>query len=219
MTFALGLFWQATVTTVTITIASGLFGMCLSAIAGTARISPYRSIRVVTSVYVEIFRGTSVLVQLFWLFYVLPTFGIVLSPWVAGVLALGLNFASYGAEIVRSGLEAVPRGQWDAAQALNLSALDRLRLVIFPQALPIVIPAMTSNLIDLLKASSLLSLIAALDLTHVAQQLVAIGYVDITLGYGLVLASYFVLGMPIVWLGRFLERRAGRHLAPRAVTR
>jgi polar amino acid transport system permease protein len=94
-----------------------------------------------------------------------------------------------------------------------------LRLVIFPQALPIVIPAMTSNLIDLLKASSLLSLIAALDLTHVAQQLVAVGYLNITVGYGLVLASYFILGMPIVWLGRYLERRVGRHLAPRAVSR
>ncbi len=78
---------------------------------------------------------------------------------------------------------------------------------------------MTSNLIDLLKASSLLSLIAALDLTHVAQQLVANGLVDITLGYALVLASYFVLGLPILWLGRFLERRTGRHLALRAVSR
>jgi polar amino acid transport system permease protein len=219
VTFAIGLFWQATVTTVTITIAAGVFGVSLSALAGTARLSPYRSIRVITGIYVEIFRGTSVLVQLFWLFYVLPTFGIVLSPWLAGVLALGLNFASYGAEIVRSGLEAVPRGQWDAAQALNMTAFDRLRLVIFPQALPIMIPAMTSNLIDLLKASSLLSLIAALDLTHVAQQLVAVGYLNITLGYGLVLASYFVLAVPIVALGRFLEARTGRHLALRAVSR
>ena len=219
MTFAVGLFWQATVTTITVTLASGLLGVALSAIAGTARLSPYKSVRVLTSVSVEVFRGTSVLVQLFWLFYVLPTFGIVLSPWFAGVLALALNFASYGAEIIRSGLEAVPRGQWDAAQALNLTPFDRLRLVIFPQALPIVIPAMTSNLIDLLKASSLLSLIAALDLTHVAQQLVAVGYLNITLGYGLVLVSYFLLAIPIVGLGRVLEARAGRHLALRAVSR
>jgi polar amino acid transport system permease protein len=212
MNYAVQLFLQAAVTTVAITVASGVIGVLLSVIGGAARLSPFRSVRVVTTIYVEVFRGTSVLVQLFWLFFVLPTFGITLPPWLAGTLALSLNFGSYGSEIVRSGLEAVPRGQWDAASAMNLSGLLRFRLVLLPQALPVIIPAMTSNLVDLLKASSLLSLITATDMTQAAHTLVGVGYLNITVGYGLVLVTYFALAMPIVTLGRRSDAWASRHL-------
>ncbi len=213
MEFGIRVFFDATVSTVTVTAASALLGIAISLLAGAARISPLRSVRLVTAAYVEVFRGTSVLVQLYWLYFVLPTLGLTLPPLVAGVMALGLNFGSYGAEIVRSGLEAVPRGQWDAASALNLSSWQRFRLVIMPQALPIIIPSMINNLVDLLKASSLLSLITATDLTHAARQLTGIGYFNVTVGYGLVLIGYFLLALPIVALGRRSERWASRHVA------
>lgn len=212
MNYAVQLFVLAAVTTVVITAASAVIGIFISIVVGAARLSPFRSIRLITTVYVEVFRGTSVLVQLFWLFFVLPTFGITLPPWLAGTVALSLNFGSYGSEIVRSGLEAVPRGQWDAASAINLSGLLRFRLVLLPQALPVVIPAMTSNLVDLLKASSLLSLITATDMTQAAHTLVGVGYLNITVGYGLVLVTYFALAMPIVALGRRSDAWASRHL-------
>jgi len=90
--------------------------------------------------YIEVFRGTSALVQLFWLFFVLPQFGLVLSPFIAAVLALGLNSGAYGAEVVRGAINAVDQGQWEASRALNLTRMQALRRIILPQAFINMIP-------------------------------------------------------------------------------
>src|SRR5690606_13742339 len=119
-----------------------------------------RSVRAVARVYMEFFRGTSILVQLFWLFYAMPILtGYQLDKLFAGILALGLNLGAYGSEVVRGAVQAVPPGQREAAVALNFSPYQRMRYVILPQAFVEMVPPMNNLLIELLKATSLLSAI------------------------------------------------------------
>jgi polar amino acid transport system permease protein len=216
MAFAVRTVLSAAFVTVLVTVSSGVLGVLVAIIGGAARISPYRSVRLIAGVYVEFFRGTSVLVQMFWLFFVLPLAGITLPAWFAGTVALSLNFGAYGSEIVRGAIESIPRSQWDAATALGLGGFRRMRLVILPQALPVILPSLVNNVIDLLKACSLLSLITVNDLTQAGQTLIETRMLTISGGYALILISYFILALPVVEFGRRTERWFGRHLAERA---
>lgn len=160
---------------------------------------------------IETFRGTSALVQLFWAFYVLPFFGINLSPLTAGVLVLGLNEASYFSEVVRSALESVPRGQQDAVVALHLPRRYRFIHVILPQALPIMMPPFGNAMVSMLKFTSLVSLVTVQDLAYRA------GLIRTTLGvsgeiYGLALVIYFALAMVLVAGVKMLERHVNRRV-------
>ena len=130
---------------------------------------PRRRVRWLATVYVEVFRGTSALVQLFWLFFVLPQFGLTLAPFLVAVLALGLNVGAYGSEVVRGAILGVPRGQWEATTALNMTRAAALRRIILPQAFVAMIPPWGNLFIELLKATSLVSLITLSDLTFRAQ--------------------------------------------------
>ena len=112
-----------TVTTIKVLVCSTILYVIISMIFGLMRLSKNPAIQGIATVYIEFFRGTSLLVQLFWVYYVLPFFGLSLEAFVAGVVALGMNFGAYGAEIVRAGIIAVPKGQWEAAHALNFSCL------------------------------------------------------------------------------------------------
>ncbi|AYV25685.1 MULTISPECIES: ectoine/hydroxyectoine ABC transporter permease subunit EhuC [unclassified Streptomyces] len=120
---------------------------------------------------VEFFRGTSLYVQLFWLFFALPVLGFRLEPMACAVVAFGLNFGAYGSEVVRGALEAVPRTQWEAAVALGMSPRQRMIRVVMPQAWVQMIPPFGNLLIQLLKATPLLSLITIADLTFEMDQL------------------------------------------------
>ena len=112
-----------TVTTLKVLICATILYVIISIIFGLMRVSNNSVIQGVATVYIEFFRGTSLLVQLFWFYYVLPFFGISLEAFTAGVVAIGMNFGAYGAEIVRGGILAVPKGQWEGAHALNFSPL------------------------------------------------------------------------------------------------
>ena len=116
-----------TVTTIKVLVCSIILYVIISMIFGLMRLSKNPIIQGTATVYIEFFRGTSLLVQLFWAYYVLPSFGISLEAFTAGVAALGLNFGAYGAEIVRGGILAVPKGQWEAAHALNFSPEKELK--------------------------------------------------------------------------------------------
>ena len=129
-----------TVTTVKVLVCSMILYVIISMIFGLMRLSKNPAIQGIATVYIEFFRGTSLLVQLFWAYYVLPFFGISLEAFTAGVVALGLNFGAYGAEIVRAGILAVPRGQWEAAHALNFTPAKRIKRIIIPQIFPIILP-------------------------------------------------------------------------------
>jgi len=148
--------------------------------------------RTIARVVIEFLRGTSLLVQLFWLFYALPLIGYRLDPIQVGVLAFGLNFGAYGAEVVRGAINSVPRAQWEGAIALNLSPFHRMRRVILPQALPLMIPPFGNLLIQLIKSTPLVFLITLTDLTAVADQYRASEGNEAFI-FGLLLVVYFVL--------------------------
>jgi polar amino acid transport system permease protein len=164
-----------------------------------------------SSVYIEFFRGTSVLVQMFWIFFALPAFGVSLSPFVAGVVALGLNVGAYGGELVRGAVQAVPRGQVEAAIALNMRPSLRMRRVILPQAVVALLPPMGNLMIELLKGTSLVSLITLNELTFQAQILRSRTGATLTI-FVLVLIMYFLMSQVIHLVVWALERRVSRGL-------
>ncbi|WP_448807713.1 ABC transporter substrate-binding protein/permease [Aminobacterium mobile] len=156
--------------------------------------------------YIEAIRGTPVLIQLFFIFYGLPNIGIKLSPFIAGVLGLGLNYAAYEAENYRAGLLAVPRQQMEGALALGMTRWQALRYVVLPQAVRVALPPVTNDFISLLKDSSLVSVITMVDLTKAYGQL-ATTYYDY-FGTGIIVATiYFLLGLPFVRLARWTEKK------------
>jgi len=161
--------------------------------------------------YIEFFRGTPLLIQLTMVYFGLPELGLKLSPFVAGVVALGLNYAAAEAENYRAGLESVPAGQLEAATVLGLSRAQSLRFIVAPQAVRIAIPPMTNDFIALLKDSSLISLVTLTELTKTYTTLAS--SMRDHLGLGLLVAFvYLLIGLPFAQLARAVERRSGRHL-------
>lgn len=193
--------------TLEVLFLSALIMMAFALLFGTARLSPRRYVSIPATALVEFFRGTSAIVQLFWAFYVLPFAGISLPPIVTAVVVLGLNEGSYASEIVRSGIKSVPVGQYEAAVALNVSRGRRFWRIIFPQAIPFMIPPLGNTLINLLKLTSLASLVTVSDLTFRAQSIrSAIG--QTTLIFTIVLVAYFVISLVISALTVLAERQA-----------
>jgi polar amino acid transport system permease protein len=194
--------------TVIVTLTSAILMYLIAFILGIGRLSRSRFIRTFTNIYVEFFRGTSLMVQLFWLYFVLPFFGIELPKFWTGVIALGLNYGAYGSEIVRSCIQAIPKGQTEAAIALNMTRWQRMRLVILPQAFAIMIPAFGNLSIELLKGTSLVALIALEDLTYQGLIMRTTSIKDTALIFTITLVFYFVLASIITYIVRSLERKA-----------
>lgn len=192
--------------TVEVTIFSAVLALALGFISGLARMSKYKVIRVISSVYIEIFRGTSLLVQLFWIYFALPIVGIRFSAVSTGVLAIGLNYGAYCSEIVRSAIQAVPTGQTEACIALNMTRAQRMRRVIIPQAFVMMIPNLGNQLIELLKSTSLVSMITLTDLTYQANILNATTF-ETTKVYSMLLIIYFLIGLPLSKGMKLLERK------------
>jgi polar amino acid transport system permease protein len=198
--------------TIEITVAASIVAIMVAAVAGLARLSRNRAVRWFATCYVELFRGTSLLVQLFWLFFVLPHFGIKLNAFVVAVLALGLNIAAYGSEVVRASIVAVPRSQIEAAIALNMSPSLRMRRIIAPQALVTMVLPWGNLLIILLKSTALVSMITIQDLTFQAYNLNVLTFQTLQL-YGLSLVFYFVMAQVIALAIRGLYRRVSHGIA------
>ena len=156
-----------------VTIQATLLGFVLAAVLGLGfailRMSPSRQVAIVVGGIVEFIRSTPLLIQIFFIYFVLPEIGITLDAFTAGVLALGLHYGTYCSEVYRAGLENVPRGQWEAATALNLTTFHTFRDVILPQAIPPVVPALGNYLVALFKETPLLSAIAVLELMQTAK--------------------------------------------------
>lgn len=192
--------------TLQVTFSAAVLALVLGVISGLARMSKHKIIRFISSVYIEIFRGTSLLVQLFWMYFVLPMIGIRLSALTAGILAIGLNFGAYCSEIVRSAIQAVPSGQTEACIALNMTKVQRMRRVIIPQAFVMMIPNLGNQLIELLKSTSLVSMITLTDLTYQANILNATTF-ETTKVYSMLLILYFIIGLPLSKGMKLLERK------------
>jgi polar amino acid transport system permease protein len=207
---------EGALVTLKVTAGAALLGLVCAFASGLAGMSGNRLVRGVARVYVEIFRGTSALVQLFWLFFVLPQWGFRVDAMTAGILALGLNIGSYGAEVVRGSIKAVPRAQYEATIALNMSPYQRMRRVVLPQAVVSMLPPFGNLLIELLKATSLVSLITLSDLTFKAQILRASTGRTATI-FLLVLVMYFVMAYAITLGMKVLERRAAASIGQRKI--
>jgi polar amino acid transport system permease protein len=193
------------VVTLEITVLAEALVLVLAFIVALMRLSPWRLLRWVATLYVEVLRGISALVLLFYLFFILPLFNISLSPMTTGVLGLGLTFSAYGAEIIRSALVNVSQGQRDALRALDFGPVVALRRIILPQALPVMLPPLGNQLVELLKTTSLVSLITLTDLTFSGAQLITtLG--QQTLIWCLVLVGYFLMAWPLTRLVRRYER-------------
>mgnify|MGYP002056979097 FL=1 len=199
-----------TVTTVKVFVCSFLLFLIISMIFGLMRLSKNAAIQGIATVYIEFFRGTSLLVQLFWAYYVLPFFGVSLEAFSAGVLALGLNFGAYGAEVVRAGILAVPQGQWEAAHALNFTPAKRMSRIIIPQIFPIILPPISNLTVELLKATALVALVTVVDLTFEARQINSITWLSAQ-SFGTALLIYYIMArFALVPFLRWLEVVAAR---------
>jgi polar amino acid transport system permease protein len=192
--------------TISITVSAAFISIVLAFVTGLAKLSRSMFVRGPAIAYAELFRGTSLLVQLFWLYYVLPHFGILLDATLVGIFAVALNFGAYGSEFVRGAVQAVPKGQWDAITALNIGYRSAMRDIILPQAIVAMIPPYGNLMIQLLKSTSLVSLITIQDLTFAAYQLDQFTG-ETTKIFSIVLAVYFAMALCISMLFRSLERR------------
>lgn len=192
--------------TIEITILGCMVALIAAFIAGLGRISRFWPLRWLATAYIEFFRGTSIFVQLFWAYFVLPLLGVPLSPFQAGVLALGLNVGAYGAEVVRGAIKSIPREQYEACTALNLTHFQEMRYVILPQAFVRMLPTFGNNAIELLKGTAVVSLISLSDMTFQAQ-VVRAQTGSTAVPFLTILLLYFLFSSTISTAIKRLERR------------
>jgi polar amino acid transport system permease protein len=195
--------------TLELTVAGAALALIVAFALGLGSRARTRWARVPSRVVVEFFRGTSLVVQIFWLYYVLPLppFYVELDPLACGIIALGLNYGAYAAEVVRGSINSVPTGQWEAATALDLGGLHRLRRVILPQAWPLMMPMFTNLLIQLVKGSALAAYITLHDLNFFIDELRK-ATTDTVFAYTVGLVLYFVFAYVLTLLMNALEARA-----------
>lgn len=203
-----GVLLQGLLITVIVTIGAVIVAALSSLAAGVARFTGPLPARWFAVLYISVFRGTSAVVQLFWAYYVLPFFGLEVGALVIGIIVLGLNTGSYGAEIVRGALEAIPKGQWEAAQALHLTHRQTLTRIILPQAVARMLPPFGNLLVELLKNSALVSMITLADLTFQANSILRGQYPSQTiLIFSGLLVIYYVLSSLLLYGMGILEKR------------
>lgn len=218
VSYAVPLLFHGLLTTLLVTVLGTVVAVVAAFTAGLGRLSQHRALRWPAAVFVEVFRGTSLVVQMFWLFFALPGFGVQLTPLAAAVLALGLNEGAYAAEIVRGAISSRTAGQNEACIALGMGRALRMRRILIPQSIPAMLPPFGNVMVDLLKNTSLVSLVTVSDLTFRA------GFVRNAEGhttevYLIILVIYFVLSQLISALTKWLERRFALDRQSRSVIR
>jgi polar amino acid transport system permease protein len=197
--------------TVVLALSGGAVALATALPLGICLTSRHRLLRWAARCWVELFRGVSALVLLFFCFYVLPLFGVSLTAFQAATLGLGINIGAYGADVVRGAIESVPRGQSEAAVALGMRPSLAVRRIILPQAVVMMLPSLATLQVILLKATALASLIAVTELTAAANRIALVdGHRD-TL-YLSILVIYFVISYGFSGMFRFTEKRLARHL-------
>ena len=183
-----------------------------------AQRAPWRPLTMAVREVVEFIRSTPLVLQIFFIFFVFPQFGIRLSPWTSGMIAIGLHYASYLSEVYRGGLESVPRGQWEACKALNLSTVRTYFRIIIPQALPPALPGMGNYLVGIFKDTPMLSVIGVAELMHTANAIGSETYRFLE-PYTMVGIIFLVISLPTAaglrifeaWVRRALGMEGKRH--------
>ena len=199
--------------TLQIALGAAAIALVASFVGGLGRLSPWRLVRVAATLYIEFFRGTSALSQLFWLFFVLPHLGLSISARMCAIVGLGLCFGAYGAEVVRGAFKAIPQAQHDALAALNFSRVKAFRVVLLPQALILITPLFSNLAIELLKSTSLASLITIPDLAFQAHSIVGRTY-DTGTVFLFTMVVYLLLSQCVAGAMRKAEARLARGIRP-----
>jgi polar amino acid transport system permease protein len=177
-----------------------VFGLVLA----LAQRTPFRLLTYVVREFIEFIRSTPLVLQIFFVFYVGPQFGIRLTPWVSGMIAIGLHYSAYLSEVYRSGLDSIPKGQWEASIALNLSVQRTYTKIIIPQAIPVVIPGFGNYLVGIFKDTPMLSVIGVMELFQVATSIGAETYRFLE-PYTLVGVIFLLLSLPAAMFVRRFE--------------
>lgn len=197
---------QGVIVTIQVTILGTILAMIVGLIFAILRRSENWLVGRTTGFFVEFVRGTPLLVQLYFLFYILPDVGILLSPLVAGVIGLGGHYGTYTAEVYRTGIDNISRGQWEAAKAVNLNKRQTWVHIIIPQAVPPMIPALANYFIAMFKETPLLSAITVVELMNQARSVANFNYRYVE-PMTLVGLFFLIISVPSVILLRKLERR------------
>ncbi|MDI3383802.1 amino acid ABC transporter permease [Xenophilus aerolatus] len=187
-------------------------GAVLGLLIALMRVSDNAAARGVSRTFIQIFQGTPLLLQLFLIFFGAPVLGLDINPWVAAGAALVLNSAAFLAEIWRGCIEAIPRGQWEAAEALNLGYVDRMRDVVLPQAFKIALPPTVGYLVQIIKGTSLAAIIGFTEVTRAGQIINNATFQPLPV-FATVAAIYFVICWPLSLLAAHMERKRARALA------
>lgn len=198
--------------TIPLTIISFVIGLVIALAVALARLSPNVVLSNIARFYISIIRGTPLLVQLFIVFFALPEFGVKIDPFPAAVIAFSLNVGGYAAEIIRSAIQSIPKGQWEAAETIGLNYTGTLRRIILPQAARVAVPPLSNTLISLVKDTSLASTILVTELLRQAQIVAAPTFEFFAL-YGTAAIYYWVICLVLSFGQSRLERRLERHVA------
>lgn len=204
---------QGAVVTVQVTLLSFLLSSALGLALALMKLSPVRALSLAGSAVINVIRGLPIIVQLFYIYFVLPDFGVQLTAFQAGVIGLGIAYSAYQAENFRAGIEAVDAGQREAAQAMGMRSALIMRRVILPQAFRIALPPYGNTLVMMLKDSSLVSTITVAEMTRAGQLIASSTFQNMTV-YTLVALLYLLMSLPLVYGLRRLERRFGAGRKP-----
>lgn len=193
--------------TLQLTILGIIFASIIGILCAIINVSNNKFLKVITSIYINIIRGTPFLVQAYIIYFGLPgALGIRMSETTAGILAISLNAGAYMAEIIRGGIEAVDKGQMEAARSLGLSSSKAMRKVILPQAIRTMTPSLINQFIITLKDTSILSAIGIYELTMVGKQIIARNYESMAM-WSIVALYYFIVIYAITKISRYIERK------------
>lgn len=203
---------QAAQWTLALSAIAFIGGSLLGLLVALSRTSENAVARNAARAFIQVFQGTPLLLQLFLIFFGAPVLGLDINPWVAAGVALVLNSAAFLAEIWRGCIEAVPRGQWEAAQALNLSYLNRMRFVVLPQAFKIALPPTVGYMVQIIKGTSLAAIIGFTEITRAGQIINNATFQPLHV-FTTVAALYFVICWPLSLLAARMERKRARALA------
>ncbi|HEX5561449.1 MAG TPA: amino acid ABC transporter permease [Nocardioidaceae bacterium] len=198
--------------TIPLTLASFVAGLLIALVVALMRISGRAPLSAVARVYISVIRGTPLLVQLFVIFYGLPSVGVTLSPWPSAIIAFSLNVGGYAAEVIRAAILSVPKGQWEAAHTIGMSRRQALRRIILPQAARVSVPPLSNTFISLVKDTSLASLILVAELFRKAQEVAAFSQEFMVL-YLEAAAVYWVFCLFLSAGQNLVEERLDRYVA------
>lgn len=197
--------------TIPLTLISFVIGLALATLTALCRISGNRVLEWIARIYVSIIRGTPLLVQLFIIFYGLPTIGITINSFPAAIIGFSLNVGAYASEIIRASILSIPKGQWEAAYTIGMSYPQALRRIILPQASRVSIPPLSNTFISLIKDTSLASLILVTEMFRKAQEIAATNY-EFLIVYTEAGLIYWVICFVLSIVQQILEKRTERYV-------